>query len=149
MLLSSFTHKRQRHDADCLVACVEMVLTYLQVPTTYEQLAKRLRAQWFRTPFGNVAYLEALGLAVTLAYQGTIDIVEQSLEIGLPIIVNVKTVGWTHWHGEETYHAVVVIGIDRNTQTTYIHNPFFAEGPIELLLPQFLNGWEEQVSPDI
>ena len=119
MLLSSFAHRRQRHESDCLVACVEMILEYLHVPTTYDQLAKRLRTQWFGTPFGNVAYLESLGLHVTLEYQGTLEVFEQTIELGLPVIANVKTIDWDHWQGEETYHAVVVVGIDRNTETIY------------------------------
>lgn len=144
MLLSSFAHKRQRHESDCLVACVEMVLAYLLVSTTYDQLAKRLRTQWFGTPFGNVIYLESLGLNVTLAYQGTLELFEQTIDLGLPVIVNVKTIEWEHWQGEETYHAVVVVGIDRNAETIYIHDPFFAEAPIALPLDKFLNAWEEQ-----
>lgn len=111
MLLSSFTHRRQRHESDCLVACVEMVLAYLHVPATYEQVAKRLRTQWFGTPFGNV---------------------------------NIQTVDWPHWHGEVTYHAVVVTGIDPIAETVYLHDPFFAEAPLELALNTFLIGWEEQ-----
>lgn len=144
MLLSSFAHKRQRHESDCLVACVEMVLAYLLVSTTYDQLAKRLRTQWFGTPFGNVIYLESLGLNVTLAYQGPLELFEQTIDLGLPVIVNVKTIEWKHWQGEETYHAVVVVGIDRNAETIYIHDPFFAEAPIALPLDKFLNAWEEQ-----
>ena len=144
MLLSGFAHRRQRHEADCLVACVEMVLAYLLVPTTYDQIAKRLRTQWFGTPFGNVTYLESLGLSVTLAYQGSLDLFEQTIDLGLPVIVNVKTIDWDHWQGEETYHAVVVVGLDRSTATVYIHDPFFNEAPIALPLHKFLNAWEEQ-----
>lgn len=144
MLLPSFPHKKQRHESDCLVACVEMVLAYLLVPTTYDQIAKRLRTQWFGTPFGNIIYMESLGLRITLAYQGTIETFEQAIDIGLPVIVNVKTIDWDHWQGEETYHAVVVVGIDHGTGIVYIHDPFFAESPIALSLHKFLNAWEEQ-----
>jgi len=121
-----------------------MVLAYLLVPATYDQIAKRLRTQWFGTPFGNVTYLESLGLSVTLAYQGTLDLFEQTIDLGLPVIVNVKTIDWDHWHGEETYRAVVVVGIDRSAAIIYIHDPFFIEAPIALPLPKFLNAWEEQ-----
>ncbi len=144
MLLSSFAHRRQRHESDCLVACVEMVLAYLHVPATYDQVAKRLRTQWFGTPFGNVQYLESLGLTILLAKQGTLTIFEQAIELGLPVIVNVQTVGWPHWQGEVTYHAVVVTGIDPIAETVYLHDPFFAEAPLVLALNTFLIGWEEQ-----
>jgi hypothetical protein len=63
MLLSNFTHKRQRRESDCLVACAEMVLNY--IPLNYTRLAKLLRAGPSFTPFTNLRYLAALRLAIT------------------------------------------------------------------------------------
>ena len=144
MLLSSFKHKQQRLESDCLVACVEMVLEYLHMPITHTQIAKRLRAESFGTPFGNTRFLTALGLTVTIEYEGTVEIFEPYWAMGLPVIVNVKTIGWTHWQNEETYHAVVVVGIDYDNQLIFIHDPFFSHAPIELTFTTFLVGWEEQ-----
>ena len=145
MLLSSFTHRRQRRESDCLVACVEMVFEYLHIPATYDQLAKRLDTQWFGTPFGNIAALKSLGVSVTLEYSGTLEVFEFNIDLGLPVIVNVKTIDWDHWDGEETYHAVVVVGLDREQDVIYIQDPYFDQAPIELKLTTFMIGWEEQM----
>lgn len=97
MLLSNFTHRRQRRESDCLVACADMVLTYLGILLGYERVAKRLRAGIAFTPFGNLRYLDALGLFITLAEQGDLPVFEPNLELGLPVIVGVKTLNWEHW----------------------------------------------------
>jgi len=144
MLLSDFRHRQQRRESDCLVACAEMVLAYLQVPASYAQLSNLLRARPFGTPFGNVRYLETLGLSVILDHGGDFHVFEQHIDVGLPVLVNVRTLGWPHWQGEVTYHAVLVVGIDRAQDHIYIHDPFFAAAPISLTLTQFAMGWEEQ-----
>ena len=59
------------------------------------------------------------------------------------MIVGVETLGWRHWADEVTRHAVVVVGIDREQGTIYIHDPFFADAPLEMSLIEFEIGWEE------
>ena len=59
-------------------------------------------------------------------------------------MTGVKTVGWQHWAGEETRHAVVVVGIDRNQDKIYINDPFFGTAPLEMSLLEFEIGWDEQ-----
>lgn len=144
MLLSNFTHRQQQRESDCLVACVSMIMAYLEVPANYNQLAKILQSRWFGTPFGNIRLLEALGLSVTHGYQGGLDLFTRSIELGLPVIANVQTIDWPHWQDQITYHAVVVIGFDQANEVIYIHDPFFTEAPIELNLSQFMVGWQEQ-----
>ena len=97
MLLSNFRHRQQQHESDCLVACAEMVLSYLGIQISYERLAKRLRAGPSFTPFGHLRYLETLGLSVTLGEQGYLSIFEPNIEMGLPIVVvGVQTLTWSH-----------------------------------------------------
>lgn len=144
MQLSNFVHKPQRHESDCLVACAEMTLAYLQIPTSYEQLGRLLQARPFGTPFGNIKNIEALGLHVTINYNGDAALIEHCIGLGLPVLVNVQTADWPHWQGESTYHAVLVVGIDHQHSMIYIHDPYFTEVPISLPLNQFLIGWEEQ-----
>ena len=143
MLLSNFRHSRQRRESDCLVACAEMVLTYLGIPLGYERLAKRLRAGRSFTSFSHLRYLAALGLSITLSEQGDLSIFAPHLEVGLPVIVGVKTLNWAHWGGEVTRHAVVVVGIDQAHGVIYINDPFFATAPVEMPLLTFETGWEE------
>ena len=143
MLLSNFAHRQQRRESDCLVACAEMVLDHLGIRISYQRLARILRAQPSFTPFSNLRFLEVLGLSVTLA-QGNPASFEPYIESGLPVLVSVKTMGWQHWGDEVTEHAVVVVGVDEQSDLIYIHDPFFPTAPIEMPLIVFEIGWEEK-----
>jgi ABC-type bacteriocin/lantibiotic exporter with double-glycine peptidase domain len=144
MLLSNFTHRQQRRESDCLIACAEMVLNYLGIPLSHERLARLLRAGAAFTPFTNLRYLASLGLSITLGEHGDLSIFEPNLELGLPVVVGVQTLLWGHWQGEVTRHAVVVVGIDREHGVIYINDPFFPHAPIEMSLLRFEIGWQEK-----
>jgi hypothetical protein len=120
-----------------------MALEHLGLQLGYQRLAKLLRAGPSYTPFGNLRFLEQLRLSITLGEQGDLSIFEHNIEIGLPVVVGVKTFTWAHWDGEVTRHAVVVVGIDRARGVIYIHDPFFAQAPIEMEFIPFETGWEE------
>lgn len=115
MLLSDFIHKPQQHESDCLVACIEMILNYLHVPVSYNQLTKLLQTRWFGTTFGNVRYLASLGLSVTLGVNGDLDIFERHIELGLPILVNVRTLQMNltnflvGWEEQERQYAIIAL----------------------------------------
>lgn len=143
MLLSNFAHRRQQHESDCLVACTDMVLNHLGLQIGYSRLAKLLRVGPSFTPFTHLRYLESLRLSIYIANHGDVSIFEPNLLIGLPVMVRVTTVNWRHWEGEITEHAVVVVGIDQSNDVIYIHDPFFAEAPIEMSLIEFETGWIE------
>lgn len=144
MLLSPFTHRRQRRDSDCLVACAEMVLHHLSIQIDYVRLERILRVGPEYTPFGHLRYLERLGLSVLLDTQGDASIFETYIDLGLPVIAAVQTWNWAHWGGEITEHAVVVVGIDSAHDFIYINDPFFPDAPIEMSLVGFESGWEEK-----
>lgn len=144
MLLSNFIHQQQRRESDCLVACAKIVLDYLGIQIDYERVAKLLRAGPSFTPFGNLRYLESLGLSVTFDAQGNISSFESNIELGLPVIVGVTTLAWDHWQGEVTNHAVVVVGIDRASGLIYLNDPFFPNAPLEMSLLRFEIGWQEK-----
>ena len=141
MLLSSFANRRQQDESDCLVACCAMVLDYLQVSIRYARLARILQTQWFGTPFGNVRLLESLGLNILIDYHGDLDVFLKYIETGLPVLVNVNTTGWDYWNGEDTDHAVVVVGIEPDREIIYVNDPFFEEAPQKLTLNEFEPGW--------
>ena len=143
MLLSNFRHSRQRHESDCLVACTEMVLNHLGIQIEYKRLSRLLRVGPSFTPFTNLRYLDTLGLSVVQGKEGDISIFAPNLEMGLPVVVRVRTVDWPHWGDEITEHAVVVVGIDPSARLIYINDPFFAEAPIEMSLIAFEAGWIE------
>ena len=144
MLLSQFKHRQQRLESDCLVACADMVLNHLGLTLNYARLAKILRAGAEFTPFSHLRYLEQLGLSVILEMQGEVSLFETYITLGLPVIVGVKTLNWPHWGEIVTEHAVVVVGIDQAHDLIYLHDPFFADAPIEMELLRFETGWEEK-----
>lgn len=121
-----------------------MALMHLGLTLSYEQLSKLLRAGPLFTPFGHLRYLEPFHLSLTLAKHGTLAMFEQNIELGLPVLVAVKTIRWQHWQNEITDHAVVVVGIDRDQQLIYIHDPAFPNSPIEMPLLEFEIGWDEK-----
>lgn len=144
MLLSNFRHRLQQHRSDCLVACAEMVLTHLGIPTEYARLAKLLRAGQSFTPIGHLHDLKKLGLFVDIGDQGEVSMFAPYLSLGLPVIVGVKTWGWRHWNEVVTDHAVVIVGIDQEHEVIYLNDPFFTQAPIEMTLLEFEIGWEEK-----
>lgn len=145
MLLSNFIHRKQRKRSDCLVACAKMALEHIGIRIESSRLSHILKAGDAFTLFSNLHLLsDHLGLSLTLKNFGDLDIFETYLEMGLPVIVAVKTLNWEHWENEVTEHAVVVIGIDQEHDLIYIHDPFFEEAPISMSSISFEAGWIEK-----
>lgn len=144
MLLSQFRHRRQQRESDCLVACAEMALNHLGIQIEQARLRRLLRVGPEFTSFSHLHYLRRLGLSVTLGDQGDTSLFETYISLGLPVIVAAKTLNWPHWGEIITEHAVVAVGIDQAHDLIYIHDPFFAEAPIEMDLLRFETGWEEK-----
>lgn len=143
MLLSSFKHRQQQRESDCLIACTDMALHHIGIQISYARLSRILRAGADFTPFGHLRYLETLCLSIITGDRGDVSLFETYISIGLPVIVGVKTLNWRHWQEITTEHAVVVVGIDRAHDLIYINDPFFANAPIEMELLRFEIGWEE------
>jgi ABC-type bacteriocin/lantibiotic exporter with double-glycine peptidase domain len=144
MLLSNFTHRRQQREADCLVACTEMVLNHLGIQIADARLRKLLRAGREFTPFHHLSYLERLGLSVMMGQQGAVSLFATAIASGLPVIVGVQTLDWPHWDKVVTEHAVVVVGIDEGHNLIYINDPFFPDAPIAMSMVAFEIGWQEK-----
>jgi len=137
MSLLRVSHRQQLRQADCLAACAAMVLEYLQVPSTYQDLLKRLRIESYGAPFSNLRQLESLGVKV-LIQRGTIESLREHLERGLPPIAFVNTEQLGYWK-ESTSHAVVVLGIEDNQ--IYLDDPAFTEAPQVISLDEFMLAW--------
>jgi len=74
MALLSISHLRQSQESDCLAACAQIVLQYLQIPILYARLLRILETEQAGSYFSKLKKLEtALGLSVELA-QGTDDL---------------------------------------------------------------------------
>ncbi len=139
MLLLPISPCQQRQPGECLVACAKMVLDYLRVPVSYEDLTKCLRIGYAGAPFRNLNYLKSLGVSV-LIEQGQIETLFSCFAQNLPAIVFVATQELSYWN-ETTNHAVVVIGIDE--YSIYLCDPNFADVPKVISLAEFYLAWLE------
>jgi hypothetical protein len=120
-----------------------MALNHIGVQIAYGRLSRLLRAGPSFTPFSNLRHLESLGLSITIGRDGDVSLFEQHIDLGLPVLVAVRTINWLHWGNEVADHAVVVVGIDQNKDAIFINDPFLAGAPIEMELIRFETGWEE------
>ncbi|MFN8493014.1 MAG: peptidase C39 family protein [Caldilineaceae bacterium] len=140
-VLLPVAHVQQRGEGDCLVACVDMVLKYLNAPMNYQRLFKALRVNdEAGTPFPNIQRLERLGITVVFR-RGSLLQLYKFLQNGWPVIVPVKTQELPHWE-MDTDHAVVVVGMDN--QFVYLNDPAFPDAPIRVSHGDFDLAWLER-----
>lgn len=131
---------RQRHQSDCLVACVYMTLQYLGATPNYRRLLKVLQTNvGVGTPFSNITKLESL--RITVVYQrGNLAQIYTFLQNGWPVLAPVQAREFPHWV-EDASHAVVVVGMD--DQVVYINDPAFPNAPIPVPHGDFDLAWLE------
>ena len=144
MTLLSISHLRQSQESDCLAACAQIVLQYLQIPITYDRLLRILETEQSGSYFSKLKKLEPiLGLSVELA-QGTddFDVFYGFLNQALPITVFVNTAELKSYWGVAAFHAVVVTGLDE--ESVYVSDPYFADAPKEVPRTEFMLAWLEQ-----
>jgi ABC-type bacteriocin/lantibiotic exporter with double-glycine peptidase domain len=117
-----------------------MVLSYLQVSFQYSRLLRLLKMEAHGTIFSHLRFLETVGLSVQVD-TGDIEMLRHYLDNGLPLIVAVDTGELRSYWREATGHAVVVVGIERDT--VYLNDPEFENAPIAIPLAEFELAWEE------
>ena len=146
MRLFGIANRRQQREADCLVAAIATVLDYLAVPVQYEQLRKLLGTTASGTPFSRVSRLLRWRLWVERGH-GTLQIVQEYLEFGLPLLAAVRTDALPYWmdrtdvalEEKATDHVVVIVGLE--DETVYLNDPDFAEAPQLVDRESFLLAW--------
>lgn len=140
---------RQRRQADCLVACAKMAFDYLLIPGSYEWIRATLGTTESGTPFSRLQRLQP-HIVTVIHDEGNLATLQGYLDLGLPIIVDVRTWTLSHWRQRtdieeaerDTEHAVVVIGTDDDT--VYVNDPDFSYAPIGLGHDEFLAAWQER-----
>lgn len=130
----------QRDRADCLPACVEMVLAYQGRSVDPSWLRRVLESKSIGTAGFKVLNLEQHGYAVTYSPATDERVLLQALSSGVPPIALLLTTNLTYWD-RETAHAVVVIGIDDDTVT--VNDPAFSAGSQRLPRNEFLLAWSD------
>jgi len=129
------------HESDCLAACSAMILDYLQIPFTYNQLLQLLQVEYYGSFFRNLQHLQSLGVYVQMGLS-EIDMLKAPLSSGLPIIAYVDTGELTSYWNESTNHAVVISGIDEQLVT--LNDPFFESAPKQVSIDEFVLAWDAQ-----
>lgn len=130
-------HQRQREDADCLPACVAMVLAYLSKDVSYRRIKNLLKTKAFGTPGHHLLHLTELGLQV-LYREGSMEELKAHLAKGDPCIVLVRTADLNYWNFT-TDHALVAVGFDG--RSIFVNDPAFDNYPIAVPLGKFELAW--------
>ena len=129
-----------QHDhADCLPACVEMVLASYQVGVSRRWLSEALEVTAIGTPGFKVLNLCRHGYEVTYAsavYEGPLV---EALAANNPPIALVYTASLPYWP-RETAHAVVVVDFG---EQVILHDPAFAQSPQRVSREAFMLAWAD------
>ena len=118
-----------------------MVLQYLYIPFDYDRLLDRFGTISVGTPFSRIDWLKDWRLTVVRG-EGHLEILRGYLEIGLPVIVAVRTWPFPYWQERNTEHAVVVVGIDQSF--VYMNDPAVDEAPQMVTQRAFLAAWGDR-----
>ena len=135
------THSRQETETGCLVACVQMALSYLGISRSQDELAQVMCSVPHVGTIGrNVLNLQSPTVQVTYT-QGSLEWLRTWINQGVPVITLVQTAELPYWAGVEAQHAVVVVGLDDDN--VHVLDP--ARGPeiLSVLHGDFLLAWED------
>jgi ABC-type bacteriocin/lantibiotic exporter with double-glycine peptidase domain len=126
---------RQPSEADCLPACVQMVLDYWGRPANWQDLIRQLDTDPdVGTPASRVLRLQSATLSVTYRPANETDL-RSWLAQRIPVIVLVDTSELPYW-SRRTAHAVVLVGVE--DLTAYVNDPAFETAPLPVLLGDLL-----------
>jgi len=87
---------RQQRQADCLAACAAMVVSYLQLPFSYERARHIIGVTSIGAPFHRLERLREWRLSVVIG-EGSLETLAEYLQLGLPVIVAVGTGELSYW----------------------------------------------------
>ena len=135
------THSRQETETGCLAACAQMVLGYLGIRRSQDDLARQMCSiPHVGTVGRNILDLQSPEVHVAYA-QGTLELLRAWLAQDVPVIALVQTAELPYWGGVEARHAIVVVGLD--SENVYLLDPARDSGVITVSLGDFALAWEE------
>ena len=135
-------HFSQLVDGYCLPACAQIVLTYLGVVCSQEDLAQQMGSRpIIGTPRSRLTRLQSREISVALSVGGDLETMRQNLERQLPVIISIQTAELSYWHGHASRHAVVVVGIE--DQDAKVLDPAFPASPVSVPLDELMLAWDE------
>jgi ABC-type bacteriocin/lantibiotic exporter with double-glycine peptidase domain len=120
-----------------------MVLTHLGESIDYDRLRRMLGTTEYGTPFSNIRRLTSLGLFIEQdEHEDDLSLLTHYIELRLPVIVGVNTLGLSYWPPTDTNHAVVVVGL--SGEHVYLNDPAFEDAPQVASANDFLYAWSFQ-----
>lgn len=137
--LLPITHYHQQNDGDCLVACAQMVLEYLEIRLAYERLKQILDVDIWGAPHSHIHNLarHIPGLVIKRKPGDLPDLLE-AIDRGNPPIVFVWT-GELPYAEIVSYHAIVLAGYDE--EYFYVYDPAQQNAPIQVLQGDVALAW--------
>ena len=137
----NITHSRQETETGCLAACAQMVLDFLGIQRSQDELASQMHSiPHVGTVGRNILNLQSPGLHVIYTH-GTLEHLRLWLSQEVPVIALVQTVELPYWDKMEARHAVVVVGLDE--ENVYLLDPARAPEVITVSRGDFALAWEE------
>lgn len=131
-------HYPQEEAGECLAICALMVLRYLGVAISLDQLRRLLQIDWFGTPFSKIEDLTQLKVNVEFG-EGELGQLWQALDNRIPPLVAVDT-SELSYANFDAKHTVVLIG--RTTNAVYLHDPMVTTHvPIKVPENEFMLAW--------
>jgi len=136
------SHFQQEAKAGCLPACVQMVLAYLGVSRSQDDLARSLDTRpYIGTIHSRITRLRSADLDVIYSANGTLDDLAAWLSRRVPVLAFVQMRELPYWHGRWSQHAIVVIGL--NDITVHLLDPAAQAAVISVPVGHFLLAWGE------
>jgi ABC-type bacteriocin/lantibiotic exporter with double-glycine peptidase domain len=115
-----------------------MVLAFHGDPRGEAEIRQLLGATAEGTELSQLLRLTAWGYEVLVEHSSLAELEDWLLE-SLPPIVGVDASLLPYWTVGEAFHAVVVVGLDRQNVT--LHDPLFESGPQVIARADFRDAW--------
>jgi ABC-type bacteriocin/lantibiotic exporter with double-glycine peptidase domain len=132
-------HIPQQDSADCLAACVAMMLSAIDISVEYSRLVKGLGIQPWGAPHRNILHVQRLAPNIRITYrQGELRDLLVAIDDGFPPVVFVNTTDLPYW-SVTALHAVVITGYDDTH--FFIHDPAFEHAPQISLQDELALAW--------
>jgi ABC-type bacteriocin/lantibiotic exporter with double-glycine peptidase domain len=133
-------HFRQFDEGYCLPACARMVLSYLGLDQSEDEISRILGTKRFGTPIFAIQKLATSDLQVIFQEWAVSELLDR-LAVGQSMIVSVRT-GFLDYYQEDFAHALVVVGAVED-QSFWVLDPFQPTGPLSVSWNGLLAAWSE------
>lgn len=133
-------HYQQSQSGRCLPACARMVLAYIGLQFSEDELSRVLGTTDFGTPAFAITQLAKLKVRVDYRVWSVAQL-SLTLENDRPVIAFVQTQFLDYWQSD-AQHAVVLVGVEPH-QRIWVHDPDLPDGPTPVSWDGFLAAWFE------